>query len=187
MKDNSNDAVVKIDIDPATLKKVTDYGKDAPLYARVTEKGFMCEDRFFSQLEGRFVDIYLVGVQWDGKELHRVPYPDDGALPDGFNPRARVKMLINGQAVVVTVSKWSWRFRLSKYVSYLDKSGLKPSEVITRISVTRENNRYGSFNALRFEVVARVVKSDPGNSYPAETAASPAALPPQPVQENPWA
>lgn len=146
--------LVTIDISEDTIEEIIAIGNDVAIWAKVVDGGFSANDKTVPEIIGNICGISPYLVKWEGKQPHKIPHVvDDSEIPEGYERRVDLKILIDGQIVGVSLSKSSFIFQLSPYIRHLKNNGLRPEDVVTRLRTKQVSNLQFSFNIVIFEML----------------------------------
>lgn len=179
-----DDGLVVIRIPDERIDQIINLGEDSTFWLKVSSGGFVANDRVIPQLIGIITDIVPYFVRWEGKVPTKIPISDQ--IPDGFEIRCDIKVLVDGQVVGISLSKSTVRYQLSPYIRSLKNSGVKPEEVFSRLRVKQATNAYGTFNVVIFECVGPAKTTGPPNQVPPAPVTEVASESSKSAKQDPW-
>jgi hypothetical protein len=145
---------VLINIPDETIDEIITIGDDAAVWAKLVDSGFLINDKTIPTIEGIIYQIHPYLVRWEGKQPHKIPHvSNDEEIPDGYERRVDLKVLVDGQLIGLSLSKSSVKYQLSLYLKYLKSNGLRPELVLTRLLSKKVSNVHGTFNVVVFEML----------------------------------
>jgi hypothetical protein len=168
-------------IPPDNVKAVIEMSDDLAMWCKLVRGGFQFanQDKIVEELVGQLVSIQPYLINFDAG--HRVPaklphVKSDLEIPEGYSRRCNVKIVAGGQVVGISLAPSSMKFQLSPYLKYLKNQGLRPEDVVTRITSKQVSNNMGTFQVAVFETAddKRKEPSDtsqayaPADQYPGE-------------------
>ncbi len=174
------------------IDQVIKLSNDVAIWATLVPGGFQfkSQDKFVSEITGRLIQItpYLISFDSDDRLPAKKPHVEsDVEIPEGYKRRCDIKLLASGQVVGISLARSSMKYQLGPYVKYLDNKGLRPDEVLTRVTSKQVSNSRGTFQVVVFEVVdGEPEEPEVTNGEPEEPSGSPS---PQTAQAYPaeWA
>lgn len=159
--DENIDAVIEMSDDATTWAKLVDGGFE-----------FANQGKIVPEFVGRLVAVtpYLINFDAGDRLPAKKPHvKDDIDIPEGYSRRCDVKVDVGQALVGISLAPSSMKFQLSPYLKYLKNQGLRPEEVMTRVTSKRVSNQMGTFNVAVFELV--------DESAPAATKEAPSETP----------
>jgi hypothetical protein len=156
------------------IDSVISLSDDTTTWARLVDGGFelTAHGKTVPELVGQLVAVtpYLINFDAGDRVPAKKPHVEnDIDIPEGYSRRCDIKLEIGSQALVgLSLAPSSMKHHLSPYLKYLRNQGLRPDEVITRITSKRASNQMGTFNVAVFELVDGDIKRPPAS--PAATA-----------------
>jgi hypothetical protein len=190
----SENPIVVVNIPDEVIDAIVEIGDQVALWAKVTETGFLINDKIFSEISGRIINMNLHYVKWTDKKPHKILFELGKKLPEGYESRLDLFVEVDGQVVGISLSKSSLKYHLSPYLRNLKNIGMRPEDVISRLRVKQVTNKFGSFNVVIFDAVDKVAEPIPVTPSPVVNQA-PDSSPPQQQgsatqaadPSNPWA
>jgi hypothetical protein len=172
------------EIPDETVQEIIGIGEDVPHWAKVTEGGFLIFEKTIPELEGIICELYNYLVEWDGKKPHKIPtVPSDSQIPEGYERRVDMKVMIGDQLVGISLAKSSIKYHLAPYLKYLSNHGYKPNDVVTKFRIKQVSNVHGSFPVTTFSMVGlikspeEIVSNSPYQKNPEAKPSVSSALP----------
>ena len=152
------------------------------IWSKLVDGGFKFDnqDKIISELVGRLVEIrpYLIDFDSGERPPPRLPHVEsDLEIPQGYIRRTDIKIEAansGGSVIGLSLAFSSAKYQLSPYLRHLKNQGLKPDEVVTRITSRQASNPSGTFSVAVFELIDH--KKDPSGSPPDQGVS---ALPPE--------
>jgi hypothetical protein len=152
------------------------------IWSKLVDGGFKFDnqDKIIPELVGRLVEItpYLINFDSAERPPPKLPHVEsDLEIPPGYHRRTDIKMEIansGGNVIGLSLPLSSAKFQLSPYLRHLKNQGLKPHEVVTRITSRQASNPSGTFSVAVFHLIDH--EDDPSGSPPDQGVS---ALPPE--------
>jgi hypothetical protein len=149
------------------IQNVIDLSEDIAIWCKLVLGGFQFanQDKIVPELVGPMVSIqsYLINFDAGDRQPAKLPHvKSDLEIPEGYSRRCDVKVLTGGQVVGISLAPSSTKFQLSPYLKYLKNQGLRPEDVVTRITSKQVSNNMGTFCVAVFEATD-------GEKKPSET------------------
>ena len=148
-----------------SIDSVIEMSDDIAIWAKLVRGGFEFASqggKIVPELVGRMVSItpYLINFDEGDRQPAKLPHvTSDLEIPEGYSRRCDIKILTGGQVVGLSLAPSSMKFQLSPYLKYLKNQGLRPEDVITRITSKQVSNQMGTFQVAVFEVADEKGKS----------------------------
>jgi len=143
-----------VNIPDEIIEEIISIGGDSVMWSKLVDGGFLINEKTIPAIEGIIFRIHPYMVRWDNKRPHKIPnIPNDEVIPEGYERRVDLKVLVDGQLLGLSLSKSSIKFQLSPYLRYLKNSGLRPEDVVTRLKSKQVSNVHGTFNVVVFEML----------------------------------
>jgi hypothetical protein len=153
-KEKRGGDLVTVNIPKETIDEVIKIGDDVAMWSKVVDGGFSINDKIITEYDGIILGINLYCVRWENKQPHKIPnILKEEDIPEGYERRADLKILVDGQIIGISLPKSSLKYQLSPYLRYLRNCGLKPNDVVTRLKSKQVSNSYGTFNVVVFEML----------------------------------
>ena len=132
---------------------------------KLVEGGFRVRgsDKFVKEILGTILDAVPYLIRFEDKVAHKLPHvSDDLDIPDGYERRCDLRILVDDQVVGLSLAPTSMRFGLSPYIKYLRGRGFELYQVTTKLMSQQVTNQRGTWNTVVFEFVEDTVpKSSP--------------------------
>jgi hypothetical protein len=158
------------------IDAMIDLSDDIALWVKLVPGGFQFanHDKIVPELVGKIVSVvpYLINFEAGDRIPAKLPHvKSDLEIPEGYSRRCDVKILTGGQIVGISLAPSSMKFQLSPYLKYLRNQGLRPEDVVTRITSKQVSNNMGTFQVVVFVVVNETGKpvDTPPKRTPSET------------------
>jgi hypothetical protein len=173
-----------------SIHQVIKLSDDLAIWAKLVVGGFQFanQDKIVPEIIGTLVQIqpYLINFDAGDRLPAKKPHVEsDLDIPEGYSRRCDIKLLTSGQVVGISLAPSSMKFQLSPYLKYLRNQGLRPEEVLTRVTSRQVSNNMGTFQVAVFEVAdGEPEKVEVLNNRPEKPSGSPSpqtaeACPPQ--------
>jgi len=154
------------------IKSIIDLSDDIAIWCKLVPGGFQFanQGKIVEELVGQVVSInpYLINFDAGDRLPAKKPHvKEDTQIPEGYSRRCDIKIITGGQVVGISLAPSSMKFQLSPYLKYLKNQGLRPEDVITRITSKQVSNNMGTFQVAVFETVdeKRKEPSDTSQAY----------------------
>jgi hypothetical protein len=152
------------------------------IWCKLVDGGFKFDnqDKIIPELVGRIVEVtpYLIDFDSGDRPPPRLPHVEsDLEIPQGYARRTDIKIEIansGGNVIGLSLALSSAKYQLSPYFRHLKNRGLKPDEVVTRITSRQASNPSGTFSVAVFELVDHT--KEPSRSTPEQATPG---LPPE--------
>ena len=149
------------------VKAVIEMSDDLAIWCKLVRGGFQFanQDKIVEELVGQIVSIqpYLINFDAGDRIPAKLPHvKSDLEIPEGYSRRCDIKIITGGQLVGISLAPSSMKHQLSPYLKYLKNQGLRPEDVVTRITIKEVSNSMGTFSVAVFEMVG-------GKEKPSET------------------
>lgn len=178
--------VSTISIPEDTIDQIISLGKGQMIFVKNTTEGFLLDETLCPKLVGRIEKVSYEAVKFTDGKVDTIDNPDEDSLPQGFKLRARIRFATPDNKVLeLKASEWTLKYRLSRYFDFLRRQGLNPGEVVTEVTITRQESKMGIFPALKFDIVARKMAGPHGGTSQGSLKITPEAeisLPPSSKQ-----
>lgn len=153
-KENTKGNLVLFDIPDETIEQIIAFGDDAALWVKVVDGGFRANDKTVPEITGIIREIHPYLVRWENGQPDKIPdVQSDFDIPEGYERRVDLKIIVDGQIVGISLAKSSLKYHLSPYLRYLKNIELRPDNVFTKLKVKAVSNAYGTFNVVIFKMV----------------------------------
>jgi hypothetical protein len=149
------------------LEAVIDMSDDLAVWSKLVPGGlqFPSQDKIIPEVTGRLIQVtpYLINFDLGDRLPAKKPHVrDDIEIPEGYSRRCDIKLDAGGQVIGLSLAPSSMKFQLSPYLKYLKNQGLRPEDVVTRVTSKQVSNNMGTFQVAVFEMVD-------GKEKPSET------------------
>jgi len=156
--------LISADVPEDVVNRIASYGKGASLWGRLCEEGFRLNDKIHPELRGYITRMRDKLVKFENSKPIEMEIPDNGDIPPGYRIRVDLNLLVEDQAIGLSLPESSVKYRLSPYIEALRDAGLKPSAVMTRLWVETVQGKRGKFLVVCFEL-----SEDPLHGSPTST------------------
>jgi hypothetical protein len=145
------------------IDAMIDLSDDIALWVKLVPGGFQFanQDKIIPELVGKIVSVvpYLINFDAGDRIPAKLPHvKSDLEIPEGYSRRCDVKILTGGQVVGISLAPSSMKFQLSPYLKYLKNQGLRPEDVVTRMTSKTVSNNMGTFQVCVFEMAGEKEK-----------------------------
>jgi hypothetical protein len=151
------------------LNAVIDLSDDQTLWTKVIEGGFKVinQDKFVKGFTGRIVDVTPYLMKFENGVPHKLPHvADDLEVPEGYERRCDLKLLVDDQLIGLSLAPSSTKFYLSPYLKFLRNKGLRPEQVLTKVSSKQASNDKGTWSVAAFELIEETQGTSPEPPQP---------------------
>jgi hypothetical protein len=150
-----------------SIDSVIEMSDDIAIWCKPVRGGFQFanQDKIVPELVGKLVSItpYLINFDEGDRQPAKLPHvKSDLEIPEGYSRRCDIKIQAGGQVVGISLAPSSMKFQLSPYLKYLRNQGLRPEDVVTRLTSKQVSNSLGTFQVVVFEMLD-------GKEKPSET------------------
>jgi len=155
--------LMPVEISDATLDDLSEMAKRITTMAKLVEGGIEIDGTTYGDITGRItgVKIYLISFPGEGQPPEIIGNViDDDDIPEGFSRRADVTIQCGSQLVQLKLPPYSTNYILPKYVTALADEGLRPEDVVTRVTSERKRGKNMQWNAAKFATVKVLNPSD---------------------------
>ena len=146
------------------LDAVIDLSDDQTSWVKVIEGGFKVinQDRFVKSFTGRIIDVTPYLMKFENGVPSKIPHvADDLDIPEGYERRCDVKLLADDSVIGMSLAPSSTKFSLSPYLKFLRNKGIRPEEVVTKVTSKQASNDKGTWAVAAFELVGSSDKAPP--------------------------
>jgi len=151
---NQNE-MMTITIPEATVDLISRLADENAMWIKITDGGFLFNDKVISEMKGRIISVNPYYVQWIDKKPYKIAY-EGQAQPEGYELRCDIKIDVAGTIIGLSLPKTSTKTHLSQYLKFLKASGLRLEDVITRCRVKAVSSPHGRFNVVVFDAVGSI-------------------------------
>ena len=137
------------------LSAVIQLSDDRTNWVKIVEGGFklLGQDKFVKQLVGKIVDVTPYLIKFESGVPTKIPnVTDDLEIPEGYERRCDVKLLVDDELFGLSLPPSSIRFYLSPYLKFLRNKNLRPENVLTRVTSKMASNSMGTWPVSVFEL-----------------------------------
>jgi hypothetical protein len=156
-------------IPDSNLNAVIELSDDAAIWCKLADSGFtvIAQGKLIPEIVGRLVSVqpYLINFDAGDRLPAKKPHvKSDTEIPEGYSRRCDIKVEAGGSILGISLAPSSMKFQLSPYLKFLKNSGLRPEQVVTRLTSKRVSNNQGTFNVCVFELVDGTKKVRPSET-----------------------
>jgi hypothetical protein len=117
VKENRDGNLVPVSIPDETIEQIISMGNNVAMWGKLVDNGISINNKTIAEARGIIIDIHQYLVKWDNKQPHKIAnVVNDEDIPEGYERRVDLKILIDDQIVGISLAKSSFKYQLAPYL-----------------------------------------------------------------------